>query len=162
FAHALTSHYGERARDRFSVAIPIAIEMAADLVPYVEGPNEIDRLNPAVRKLVETMRQRIQQEIGIIVPGVNFRPNYSLSTKAYSILLDDVPRASGTVAAELADPGNMEPVILHLEQVVHENLAGFFGHDEVLTLIQKHVPDVHAHLRAHADEVAELKSVLAS
>jgi tetratricopeptide (TPR) repeat protein len=75
------------------VVTPIAVEMGAKLIP----PNaETDW--PLIKVRFPEMRQHIENDTGVVVPGVRVRSNeIGLSAESYLVLLDEVPLAAGEV-----------------------------------------------------------------
>jgi type III secretion protein V len=74
------------------VVTPIALEIAFDLIP------EDDQEWIFLKTYVPKMRDRLQKEMGIRVPGVRVRGNETdLSSGTYIIMLDEVPLVSGTL-----------------------------------------------------------------
>jgi type III secretion protein V len=81
---------------------PIAIEVASDLIPFVDGrptgPSFCGRVVPA-------LRDALFQELGVRFPGVRVRGNddpSAMAPGAYVILVDEVPAAWGLLRASKA------------------------------------------------------------
>jgi tetratricopeptide (TPR) repeat protein len=156
---AMAAHAGEAALERLPVLTPVALEVAADLVPFIA--DEGGGLQPAVSETVVQMRSRIRSELGVYVPGVRFRGNEGdLPSGTYIIMLNEVPLVMGTITDEQrAGRGADAPVARlteHLDRVLRANLAGFIGHQEVVNLLD----DAGAAPRPQGRELSELVAVL--
>ncbi|MHA1950050.1 MAG: FHIPEP family type III secretion protein [Candidatus Thorarchaeota archaeon] len=90
--------YGGQVIDLLPVVTPIAIETASDILPYIEDVN--DNLAPNISEHVTKMRERLQSQFGIRIPGVRFRELWTDVAKGkYNILLWENLVATGTVVA---------------------------------------------------------------
>ena len=93
--------YGDQALARSLEINPIAVEIAADLVPFFEGTGA-NALTDDVTNQLLAMRQRVQQALGVRLPGVRFRGSGPEVPKgSYLILIRDVPVVLGNVDSSL-------------------------------------------------------------
>nr|AEQ20437.1 tetratricopeptide repeat domain lipoprotein [uncultured bacterium CSL12] len=93
----LAASYGEKALDWLHVVTPIAIEVAHNLIPLVEGSNQ-DSLSDDASKHIGDMRQSIEDRFGVKIPGIRIRGNEAdLPDGVYIIMLMEIPLVSGTV-----------------------------------------------------------------
>jgi type III secretory pathway component EscV/Flp pilus assembly protein TadD len=89
--------YGERAVDWTHTVTPIAVEIAADLIPLTEGthPNSLSDL---LTGHLAAMRDRVEKRYGVTVPGVRVKGNQTdLTNGVYVIMLMEVPLVSGAI-----------------------------------------------------------------
>jgi hypothetical protein len=97
------AHENDRAKDAgsfgmFPVVTPIALEADATLFPSGEG---WDQSHPLLRDYIPSMRDRIEKEQGVRVPGVRVRGNEGeLPRNTYLVLLNEIPLVLGTVDPE--------------------------------------------------------------
>jgi hypothetical protein len=68
----IAAGYGRKWTEQLPVVSPLEVEVAEDLVPFVEGRR--GELDPIFRNLVDDMRERVLKEFGVRVPGLQFRP----------------------------------------------------------------------------------------
>ncbi|MFX0062161.1 MAG: tetratricopeptide repeat protein, partial [Candidatus Hermodarchaeota archaeon] len=97
----LITHFGQISLvNMLPVIIPIAIEVAGDLIPLVKG-KENNTQNPEVAKSISDMRNKIFEEIGIKIPGIRIRGNENdLTNGTYVIMLNEIPIVSGNISPE--------------------------------------------------------------
>jgi len=96
----LALHFGERSLDMLLVVTPIALEVASDLIPYIEGSGE-GSLSEELSMHVNAMRERILKEFGVKLPGTRFRGNETdLPNGTYIIMLSEIPIVSGTISLD--------------------------------------------------------------
>ncbi len=92
--------YGAKAPDWLHVVTPIVVEVAADLIPYTEGATE-GSLSDEISKSLRNMRDRIENEFGVKIPGVRLRGNETdLPDGMYIIMINEIPLASGSIATD--------------------------------------------------------------
>jgi len=97
--YKLAQTYGERALRFLNVVTPIGVEVASNLVTYVEGPD--GRLSDELMGCVALMRDSVKKGLGASIPGLSFRGNEGeLAPGAYVISLGEIPRASGNLSTE--------------------------------------------------------------
>ncbi len=76
-----------------SVVTPVAIEVGRDLIPQVPDNEWI-----VLQEYIPEMRERIQAETGVRVPGIRFRGNETdIPSNRYLIMLEEVPRVMHTL-----------------------------------------------------------------
>ena len=93
-------HYGAKWPDQMLVVTPIAMEVAANLIPLVSTQSE--GLDPFFENSLKDMRERILAQYGVSVPGVRIRGNETdLSDGVYILMLNEVPIVSNTIYSEL-------------------------------------------------------------
>jgi type III secretion protein V len=71
--------------------VPICIEVAEDLVPFVDDNSNF------ISELIPLLRESLEMELGIDFPGIRVRPGFRLLPSHYALLLNEVPVASGLV-----------------------------------------------------------------
>jgi hypothetical protein len=86
---------GAHEEARMPTVIPIALEISGNLAPQDGQEKEW----PLLKRFIPEMRQRIDDEIVIIVPGVEIQCKPYLRDDNYVIRLDDVPIAEGRVSS---------------------------------------------------------------
>lgn len=72
------------------IITPVVVEMARDLIPEDTGENW-----PVLKTYIPEMRERIEQEMGVVTPGVLLRAREDLPGQNYLILLDEIPLVMG-------------------------------------------------------------------
>jgi tetratricopeptide (TPR) repeat protein len=75
------------------IITPIAVEIGASLIPDETGEDW-----PVISRYIPEMRARIQQAMGVEIPGIRIRDgsNY-LAPEQYMLMLEEVPLESGSV-----------------------------------------------------------------
>jgi type III secretory pathway component EscV/tetratricopeptide (TPR) repeat protein len=96
----LVSSYGEKAIDWLHVVTPVAIEVARDLIPHVEGSTR-GSLADKLAKDIADMRKGIEDRFGVRIPGLRFRGSeVDLPDGTYTVMLMEIPLVSGKVALD--------------------------------------------------------------
>jgi flagellar biosynthesis component FlhA/lipopolysaccharide biosynthesis regulator YciM len=96
----LARSYGEKALDYINLVTPIAVEVASDLVPLVEGKGS-DDLSEELAKLVAHTRTNVRTQLGLNMPGIRFRGNEGdLPTGNYIVMINEVPLVLGKVLVD--------------------------------------------------------------
>jgi tetratricopeptide (TPR) repeat protein len=96
----VASRYGEKVLDWLPVVTPIAIEVASNLIPLVEGSTP-NGLSEKLAKHINKMRDRVQKQFGVEIPGVRIRGNEAdMPAGSYLIMLMEIPLVTGTVALD--------------------------------------------------------------
>ncbi|HXK03299.1 MAG TPA: FHIPEP family type III secretion protein [Verrucomicrobiae bacterium] len=86
---------GAKAAAMLPILTPLAVEAEATLYPEGE---DWTKTHPLFTEYVPQMRQRIQADMGVTIPGIRFRAETTeLPVDSYRILLHEVPLASGSV-----------------------------------------------------------------
>ena len=86
---------GEESKRMLPVATPISIEVASDLIPFVE---KAGRGREFLRTMVPTMRDGLFHELGVRIPGIRVRGNeMDMPHGNYSIMINEVPVVTGSV-----------------------------------------------------------------
>ncbi|MDJ0852483.1 MAG: FHIPEP family type III secretion protein [Myxococcota bacterium] len=95
----LTYRFGRDSLKRFPIVTPIALEVAADLIPIVESEQ---KLSPRFQELIDMMRDGLQHELGHErLPGVRVRGNEAdMPAGSYLIMLSEIPLVMGTVSLD--------------------------------------------------------------
>lgn len=89
--------YGEKALDQVNLVTPIAVEVASDLISYLEGELP-GSLTKELESQVRAMRARVLEELGVKVPGIQFRGNETdLPNGTYVILVNEIPLVSSNL-----------------------------------------------------------------
>lgn len=97
---SLAATHGEQVLGRVNVVTPIVVEVASDLVRFVEGPST-GALHPALAAEVATVRDAITADFGIVVPGIRFRGNEgTLGSGTAVVMIDEVPLVSSSVPGD--------------------------------------------------------------
>ncbi len=129
---------GEANLARYPVVTPIALEVAADLVPFVEGPPDSSDISMTLAELIRQMRQGIQDQYGVRIPGVRVRGNEGdMVLGTYLIMVNEVPLVMQSVHVDAATGGAhaLGAIVAQLRLVLENNLAGFVGVQEVANLL---------------------------
>jgi type III secretory pathway component EscV/tetratricopeptide (TPR) repeat protein len=97
----LEEWYGKEVlENKWPVSTPTALEVAADLIPLVEGESE-SGLSSELEECIKKMRSHISGYFGVQIPGIRFRGNETdLSEGTYIILLEEIPLVSGNISVE--------------------------------------------------------------
>lgn len=94
------TYYGESVLDNNLIVTPIAVEVAADLIPFVEGSGG-EGLSSELTEMITDMRNRILDRYGVKIPGIRFRGNEDdLPDGTYIIMLNEIPLVSGNISTE--------------------------------------------------------------
>jgi type III secretory pathway component EscV/tetratricopeptide (TPR) repeat protein len=92
--------YGERPLDFLNVVTPIAVEVAADLIPSVEGAAPLS-LSEGLSASVKTMRVRVLEQLGLQIPGIRIRGNdEDLPYGTYIVMINEIPLVSGSLSLD--------------------------------------------------------------
>jgi type III secretory pathway component EscV/tetratricopeptide (TPR) repeat protein len=89
--------YGENAADRVHLVTPIAVELAENLVSFVEGstPNS---LSEELSTHLADMKTRVESQFGVKLPGVRFRGNDTDFLEGlYVLMINEIPLSSGVI-----------------------------------------------------------------
>jgi type III secretion protein V len=87
-----------QAQQMLPVVTPIALEVAADLIPLVE---DATGGNKFLGEMIPMMRDGLFYELGVKFPGIRVRGNETdLAQGTYIILINEVPMVSGSVGLE--------------------------------------------------------------
>jgi len=89
---------GSHALDRWPIVTPIRVEIARNLIPYVEGAD--GALETGFNQQIAAMRERILEECGVRIPGVRFSTNEELLTGGYRVLVNETPLALGSLSED--------------------------------------------------------------
>src|SRR5262249_28771018 len=94
---AFAARYGETALEWTHVVTPLAVEVANDLIPYVQSSIP-SSLTDNLSKLISEMRARIKQRFGVSIPAVRCRGNETHSADgSYILMISEVPLVSGRI-----------------------------------------------------------------
>ena len=79
--------------ERSSGVLPICIEVADDLIPFVDDKSNF------ISELIPLLRESLDSDLGIDFPGIRVRPSSfeNLKPSHYLLLLNEVPVATGEV-----------------------------------------------------------------
>ena len=92
--------YGNVGLERLPVVTPIAMEVAADLIPLVEGA-DAGTLAPGFESMLKGVRNEIFGRYGLRIPGVRTRGNSGdLPSGSYVIMLMEVPIVMGSISRD--------------------------------------------------------------
>lgn len=90
-------HPKKTASEKSSGVLPICIEVADDLVPYVDDKSNF------ISELIPLLRESLEIELGIDFPGIRVRPasHNEILPSHYVLLLNEIPLASGIAETNL-------------------------------------------------------------
>jgi hypothetical protein len=84
---------GAKSLDLLPLVTPLALEIATDLLGGGNSPS----IDPLIKSLFPQMRKRVQEDTGVMVPGVRMRDNdLELGKDQYLILVNEIPLVMGT------------------------------------------------------------------
>ena len=87
-----------QAQQMLPVVTPIALEVAADLIPLVEDQGEGSRF---LGEMIPMMRDGLFYELGVRFPGIRVRGNESdMPPGSYLIMINEIPLVMGTVSQD--------------------------------------------------------------
>jgi type III secretion protein V len=85
-----------QSQQMLPVVTPIALEVAADLIPLVEDTGEGSKF---LGEMVPMMRDGLFYELGVRFPGIRVRGNESdMPPGSYLIMINEIPLVMGTVS----------------------------------------------------------------
>ncbi|MCK6548290.1 type III secretion system export apparatus subunit SctV [Myxococcota bacterium] len=85
-----------QSQQMLPVVTPIALEVAADLIPLVEDAGEGSKF---LGEMVPMMRDGLFYELGVRFPGIRVRGNESdMPPGSYLIMINEIPLVMGTVS----------------------------------------------------------------
>ncbi len=94
--------YGVEARNWSFSVLPIAVEVTPDVVPLFQGADE-NSLSVELGAQLLAMRGRVENDLGVQLPGVRFRINETgLAPGTYVFLINEIPAVSGTIQTNLS------------------------------------------------------------
>jgi type III secretory pathway component EscV/tetratricopeptide (TPR) repeat protein len=95
---AVLRMYGEKALDYLHVVTPIAVEVASDLIPVMEG-SKPNSLSEEMTLSVGTLRDDVKKQLGVSIPGIRVRGNETdLPNGTYIVMINEIPLVSGNVS----------------------------------------------------------------
>ena len=87
-----------QAQQMLPVVTPVALEVAANLIPLVEDASGGNRF---LGEMVPMMRDGLFYELGVKFPGIRVRGNESdLAQGTYIIMINEIPVVSGSVSLD--------------------------------------------------------------
>jgi type III secretion protein V len=87
-----------QAQQMLPVVTPIALEVAGNLIPLVEGTADNNKF---LGEMVPMMRDGLFYELGVKFPGIRVRGNESdLPEGTYIIMINEIPIVSGNVSLD--------------------------------------------------------------
>ena len=132
----LDARFGATGRDPSEYAgpplpLPISLALGNALIPEDTGSDW-----ELFRELLPAMRERLEAETGLLLPGVRVRSDSSEAH--YVISLDEVPAVRGIAEADAASSSRaaLEQVVGELERLIRANLSLFTGIDEMRVLLE--------------------------
>lgn len=96
---SIITSFGEKYLDLPLTVTPIAIEVAGDLLPYVVR-SEDGELSSKIVTILDDMRKRILEELGVRIPGVKFRHDETLQNGTYVVKLMEIPVVEERISVE--------------------------------------------------------------
>lgn len=119
--------------DRYHMVTPLAVEVAASLIPLVEenGGRVFDGIGP--------MRERFRETMGLIPPEIRFRGNETdMPPDTYLLMLDEVPLVMETVpTVDGAVSDHALALLKGIETFIRKHLSRFITYDAVLEMLEK-------------------------
>ena len=108
--YKIGNHYGKKWIDQLLVVTPVAMEVAADLIPLIEGKD--GGLKDTLQTLVDQMRKKVLNVFGVKVPGIRFRGNETdLPDGTYIIMVNEIPLVSGNIDPnQKLFPGSLDEI----------------------------------------------------
>lgn len=89
--------FSEKVAKRLPVVTPVALEIAADLIPLAQSG---EKLSPLMETGIRRMRESVRSRFGVQIPGLRIRGNETdLPNGTYVVLLMEIPLVSGHVLA---------------------------------------------------------------
>ena len=131
----------------------VVVELGDDLVNEVDPKNDGGEF---IEKRVLALRDAIEKRFGVSVPGLLFRGSYALVGSQYTLMIDEVPLASGVVDSEVKADALLE----RLDALLRPNLARFLDVQEFERLRGRWEDDetysrmLHGLLRDRSDRVS--------
>lgn len=97
----LVVKFGEPVFNMIPILTPIAAEVTADLLPYILDM-EKSQLSPEFSEMINAMRARIQERLGVKIPGIRFREAQDVGSQSNMcyIKLMDILVMAGYVPAD--------------------------------------------------------------
>ena len=87
-----------QSQQMLPVVTPIALEVAADLIPLVEDAGEGSKF---LGEMIPMMRDGLFYELGVRFPGIRVRGNETdMPQGSYLIMINEIPLVMGTVSQE--------------------------------------------------------------
>ena len=87
-----------QSQQMLPVVTPIALEVAADLIPLVEDAGEGSKF---LGEMIPMMRDGLFYELGVRFPGIRVRGNESdMPPGSYLIMINEIPLVMGTVSQD--------------------------------------------------------------
>jgi type III secretion protein V len=87
-----------QSQQMLPVVTPIALEVAADLIPLVEDAGEGSKF---LGEMVPMMRDGLFYELGVRFPGIRVRGNETdMPAGSYLIMINEIPLVMGTVSLD--------------------------------------------------------------
>ncbi|MEQ9498505.1 MAG: type III secretion system export apparatus subunit SctV [Deltaproteobacteria bacterium] len=87
-----------QSQQMLPVVTPIALEVAADLIPLVEDSGEGSKF---LGEMIPMMRDGLFYELGVRFPGIRVRGNESdMPPGSYLIMINEIPLVMGTVSQD--------------------------------------------------------------
>ncbi len=138
--------YGTSVVSKVPIALPIVLEVGSDLADIFEGDLP-DNLNPAAKLAIIKMRDDLERQFGVKIPGVRVRKNGHLGAD-YNIQIFECAIERGI----LNERGNdsLIHLIEKLQQVLKKRLGEFLGVAETATLL-----DLEKEKSPHCREIVE-------
>ena len=93
----LVATYGEHILGKSAVVTPLTIEIADDLVPFIA--DSAGQLLTELNTLIDELRSRISNSLGVRVPWIQFRGS-DLPSGSYVFVLLEVPLVMGNIAIQ--------------------------------------------------------------
>jgi tetratricopeptide (TPR) repeat protein len=121
--------YGEASAAYIPVADAVRVYIDWEVMPEIlTGAN----LTADTTDAVNSVRSRLKEQFGFVLPGVNFRDIQPPGSGEYRIVFNESTTYTGRVSA-----GSVLSVVLgRLEEVVQGHMAEFVGHDAVAGMLK--------------------------
>ena len=118
--------------EELPLAIPVAIEISSDLVPADTRPEAW----PFLGTDLPEMRKRIEQDTGVVVPGVRIRDGGASNPAQFRVLVNEIPVATELVPGGDGAVERLRGVTERLRILLLPHLSEFVGLQEVENRLQ--------------------------
>ncbi|HZF73344.1 MAG TPA: FHIPEP family type III secretion protein, partial [Gemmatimonadaceae bacterium] len=95
----VAARFGVHTLERLPGVTPIGMDIAEDLARLVSDAT-VSGLSATAEALTSAMRERVQGELGVRLPGVRYRKNTDLPAGIYVLMLNEVPYGSGATPVD--------------------------------------------------------------
>jgi tetratricopeptide (TPR) repeat protein len=97
FQYRMARRLGESAFALSPTMSVLQVGVALDLVSYLVEGAESGELSKAVQEQVDGLRKRMRENVGLILPGINFKDIPGAGEGQYTLYLSDTPLVGGVL-----------------------------------------------------------------